>query len=109
MTSDADVCDPTWEGVYCGTIEGDLRVVGVDMTGNSISGSFPTELGLLDQAQGLLMGSNDITGTIPTQVMRLCSSCLPGRPSACCERGCEAWHPARPDRYHPPSPPRSWE
>jgi len=61
--SDAQVCN--WFGVSCNN-NGDM--IGLDLYDNSLSGSLPSELGLLTDLQILRLASNALSGSLPSEL-----------------------------------------
>lgn len=59
-----------WTGVSCMTLAGisDPRVVGLTVTGKSLEGYIPSELGALVFLRRLNLHSNNLNGAIPTQL-----------------------------------------
>ena len=60
------VCD--WEGVTCG---GDAVVKALDLSNQGLSGTIPTELGLLADLEMLTLKDNILDGSIPQEVADL--------------------------------------
>jgi hypothetical protein len=60
----------TWSGVTCTN----GRETAVTLWDRSISGTLPTEIGLLFSAMTLNLGSNSLHGTVPTEIGRLSSA-----------------------------------
>ncbi len=54
----------TWYGI---TISGD-RVTGLEMSSNNLSGTLPTEIGNLTSLLHLTLSSNQLTGAIPAEI-----------------------------------------
>lgn len=52
---------------------GGRRLIRMSLSGNSITGSIPTEIGIMHSLKFLELGDNQLTGTIPTQVGLLSS------------------------------------
>ena len=60
-----------WHGV---TTNGNGRVTNLDLNGNQLSGTIPTQLGTLANLEGLLLTRNQLTGTIPAELASLTRS-----------------------------------
>ena len=54
-----------WSGVQ---VDGDGRVVRLQLNNNNLIGRIPPELGLLDRLETLVLRSNTLTGTIPSEL-----------------------------------------
>jgi len=57
-----------WFGITCNDKK---EVVSISLQGNQLSGSIPTQLGLLSQLSRLQLSSNALTGTIPEELSLL--------------------------------------
>ncbi|MDR3184639.1 MAG: hypothetical protein LBT49_04455 [Prevotellaceae bacterium] len=57
-----------WAGV---TIDNNRRVVGLNLSGNNLSGTLPEDWRFLDKLQYCLLNNNQLTGTIPDGVNQL--------------------------------------
>merc|ERR1719329_341833 len=64
--SDAPLCE--WYGIDCNN---DDDVVRIDLYGNNLQGSIPSELGLLINLRLLFLTDNLLTGTLPDEVCAL--------------------------------------
>ncbi len=59
-----DPCDNSWYGVSCtGTL-----VTWLNLASNQLTGTIPTEIGSLTNLTSLNLGSNQLTGTIPAEI-----------------------------------------
>ena len=62
-----DPCDDAIEGPDCRL----GRISRLDRSWNSVGGTLPTQLGLLDQLDWLDLSENQISGTLPSQLGKL--------------------------------------
>ena len=65
-TTNENVC--TFSGIACNS-KGDI--VTLDLTGLSLEGTIPTEIGLFPKLERLGLGRNKIQGTLPTSISQL--------------------------------------
>ena len=67
-TSGYTTTDPcTWTGVTCT----DSAVTWIDITGNALTGTIPSELGQLTSLTNMDLSYNSLTGTIPSELDQL--------------------------------------
>jgi Leucine-rich repeat (LRR) protein len=56
----------TWTGVGIDTIDGNLRVTGIFLTNNNMTGELPDEIGNLSELRDLRLDDNNLSGIIPS-------------------------------------------
>ncbi|KAM3368620.1 hypothetical protein ACQJBY_016866 [Aegilops geniculata] len=66
-TSEPDPC--WWSGVWCSLSDG--RVVALELSNSSLSGSLAPEIGSLTSLQKLILDHNAFTGSIPREIGKL--------------------------------------
>ena len=68
LTPDLGLSNADWNGVETGS---NCRVVKLELGSNNLSGTIPTELGELTNLQTLALDTNKLTGEIPTELGEL--------------------------------------
>ena len=66
-----DPCNNSWYGVSCNCING--NIIGLDLTGNQLTGVIPAEIGDLTSLTVLTFLYNYLTGSIPAEIGKLTS------------------------------------
>lgn len=65
----------TWHGITCGlspdTYEGDGAVTALELAGNFLQGSFPSELAALSKLITLDLSTNNVVGHLPSELQEL--------------------------------------
>ncbi|GAB4343467.1 MAG: hypothetical protein Kow0089_19280 [Desulfobulbaceae bacterium] len=64
-----DPCTNSWFGVTCNA--GNTNVVQINLAGNNLSGTIPTELGNLSQLTAISLSDNSLSGSIPGELGNL--------------------------------------
>ena len=65
---DGPIEHETWAGVGVDTIDGELRVTGIFLSNNNMTGELPAELSYMSELDRLYLQENEIGGEIPTEL-----------------------------------------
>ncbi|XP_039000804.1 probable LRR receptor-like serine/threonine-protein kinase At4g37250 [Hibiscus syriacus] len=58
----------SWNGVVCGSIDGNLRVTGLSLPNCQLLGSIPSDLGRLEHLRNLDFSNNSLNGSLPVSL-----------------------------------------